>query len=182
MSEKLKALRRLMAREGMDAYIVPTADCHESEYVGAHFKARAYLTGFTGSAGVAVAMRDDAGMWTDGRYFIQAAAQLAGSGFDLMKMNEPGVPTVEEYLAQKLPKGGTLGFDGRVVYTGMVKKLLKALADKEITLAADKDLVGEIWQDRPALSAQPAFRLKLSEAGVTTADKVKGLREDMARR
>ena len=100
MSEKLEALRRLMAREGMDAYIVPTADCHESEYVGAHFKARAYLTGFTGSAGVAVAMMDDAGMWTDGRYFIQAAAQLEGSGFRLMKMSEPGVPTVEEYLAQ----------------------------------------------------------------------------------
>ena len=181
MSEKLEALRRLMAREGMDAYIVPTADCHESEYVGAHFKARAYLTGFTGSAGVAVAMMDDAGMWTDGRYFIQAAAQLEGSGFRLMKMSEPGVPTVEEYLAQKLPKGGTLGFDGRVVYTGMVKKLQKVLADKEITFAADKDLVGEIWQDRPALSAQPAFRLKLSEAGVSAADKVKGLREDMAR-
>ena len=130
MSEKLEALRRLMAREGMDAYIVPTADCHESEYVGAHFKARSYLTGFTGSAGVAVAMKDDAGMWTDGRYFIQAAAQLAGSGFALMKMNEPGVPTVEEYLAERLPKGGTLGFDGRVVYTGMVKKLQKVLADK----------------------------------------------------
>lgn len=181
MGEKLETLRRLMAREGMDAYILPTADCHESEYVGAHFKARAYLTGFTGSAGVAVATMEEAGMWTDGRYFIQAAAQLKGSGFDLMKMNEPGVPTVEEYLAQKLPRGGKLGFDGRVLYTGMVKSLQKALAGKQITFAADKDLVGEMWQDRPALSAQPAFRLKLSEAGLSAADKVADLRKDMAR-
>lgn len=181
MGEKLETLRRLMAREGMDAYILPTADCHESEYVGAHFKARAYLTGFTGSAGVAVATMEEAGMWTDGRYFIQAAAQLKGSGFDLMKMNEPGVPTVEEYLAQKLPRGGKLGFDGRVLYTGMVKSLQKALAGKQITFAADKDLVGEMWQGRPALSAQPAFRLKLSEAGLSAADKVADLRKDMAR-
>ena len=86
MCEKLTERRTLMAREGMDAYISPTADFHESEYVGEYFKARAYMTGFTGSAGVAVATKDTAGMWTDGRYFIQAASQLAGSGFELMKM------------------------------------------------------------------------------------------------
>ena len=102
MCEKLTTLRALMAREGMDAYIIPTADFHESEYVGEYFKSRAYLTGFTGSAGVAVATMETAGLWTDGRYFIQAANQLAGSGFALMKMGEPGTPSIEEFLKEIL--------------------------------------------------------------------------------
>ncbi len=178
--EKLNALRALMAREGMDAYIVPTSDFHESEYVGDYFKARAYLTGFKGSAGIAVATMDGAGLWTDGRYFIAAAAQLEGSGFDLMKMAEPGVPTIDEYLLDKLPEGGKLGCDGRVMNTAMVGRLQKKLEEKNITFAIDKDLVGEIWgADRPALSCEPAFRLKLNEAGVSAQEKVAGLREDM---
>ena len=179
MCEKLTALRALMAREGMDAYIIPTADFHESEYVGEYFKSRAYMTGFTGSAGVAVATMDAAGMWTDGRYFIHAANQLQGSGFDLMKMGEPGTPSIEAFLKEKLPKGGKVGCDGRVLYTGMVKKLQKALEDKDITFAIDKDLVDEIWTDRPALSCEPAFRLKLEEAGVSAAEKVEGIRKEM---
>ena len=179
MCEKLTALRALMAREGMDAYIIPTADFHESEYVGEYFKSRAYMTGFTGSAGVAVATMDAAGLWTDGRYFIQAANQLSGSGFDLMKMGEPETPSIEDFLKDKLPMGGKVGCDGRVLYTGMVKKLQKVLQDKNITFAIDKDLVGEIWTDRPALSCEPAFRLKLEEAGVSAADKVSALRKDM---
>lgn len=179
MSKKLDSLRSLMVREGMDAYIIPTADFHESEYVGDYFKARSYVTGFTGSAGVAVATMESAGLWTDGRYFIQAAAQLADSGFDLMKMGEPGVPTIEEYLKEKLPDGGKIGCDGRVLYTGMVKKLQKALEDQHVVFAVDQDLVNEMWTDRPALSCEPAFRLKLEEAGVSAQDKVASLREDM---
>ena len=133
MSEKLEALRRLMAREGMDAYIVPTADCHESEYVGAHFKARAYLTGFTGSAGVAVAMMDDAGMWTDGRYFIQAEEQIKGTPVKLMKMGEEGVPTTMEYLAS-LPEGTVIGMDGRTVSAATAMRMEKTLAAKNMTI------------------------------------------------
>ena len=176
---RLTALREKMRREGMDAYIVPTADFHESEYVGAYFKARAYLTGFTGSAGICAVTMQDAGLWTDGRYFIQAASQLQGSGVRLMKSREPGVPTLEEFLLEALPEGGCVGFDGRVINTAMARSLQKALASKHICFAAQCDLVGEIWTDRPALSAQPAFRLTMEQAGCSTVDKVAGLRRDM---
>ena len=98
IAEKIARLREKMAEKGMDVYVIPTADFHQSEYVGGHFKARAYMTGFTGSAGTAVITASEARLWTDGRYFIQAGKQLAGSPVELMKMGEPGVPTLNEYL------------------------------------------------------------------------------------
>ncbi len=113
--ERISALRALMEERGYDVYMVPTDDFHQSEYVGEHFKVREYITGFTGSAGTAVFTKDEAGLWTDGRYFLQADQQLAGTGVKLYKMGEPGVPTVEEFIASALPEGGTLGVDGRVV-------------------------------------------------------------------
>ena len=109
---RLTALRARMAEAGIDAYIVPTADDHESEYVGEHYKARAFCTGFTGSAGICAVTQEDAVLWTDGRYFIQAAREIEGSGFRLLRSGEPGVPTLREYLALALPEGGCLGFDG----------------------------------------------------------------------
>ena len=101
--ERISALRALMEERGYDAYMVPTDDNHQSEYVGEHFKARAFITGFTGSAGTAVITKDTAGLWTDGRYFIQAEQQLSGSGVKLFKMGEPDVPTVEDFIADILP-------------------------------------------------------------------------------
>ena len=115
ISERLEKLRAKMQEKGIDIYIIPTADFHQSEYVGEHFKAREYITGFTGSAGTAVIMQDMAGLWTDGRYFLQAADQLEGSTIQLFKMGEPDVPTVHQFLAKKLEKGMCLGFDGRTV-------------------------------------------------------------------
>lgn len=115
VNERIEALRRLMEEKGIDIYIVPTADYHQSEYVGEYFKARKYITGFSGSAGTAVITRDEAKLWTDGRYFIQAAKQLKGTIVELMKMGEPGVPSLEDYVGQILPEGGTIGFDGRVM-------------------------------------------------------------------
>ena len=100
VAERIAKLRTLMAEKGIDAYVVPTADFHQSEYVGEYFKARAFITGFTGSAGTAVFTKDFAGLWTDGRYFIQAAQQLDGSGVELMKMGEPGVPTTKIFLSK----------------------------------------------------------------------------------
>ena len=162
--DKLSALRAKMAQRGIDAYIVPTADDHESEYVGEHYKARAYLTGFTGSAGVCAVTREDAALWTDGRYFIQAAREIAGSGFRLMKMGEPGVPTLAEYLRGALPGGGTLGFDGRVVNAALAQELAGAVEGAR--LCTDCDLVGEIWPERPPRSASAAFLLPLERAGI----------------
>ena len=103
MRDQLTALRRRMAETGVDAYFVPTDDFHGSEYVGDHFKCRSYLSGFTGSAGTLVVLADRAGLWTDGRYFLQAARQLEGSGIELLRMGEPGVPTEEAYLQEHLP-------------------------------------------------------------------------------
>ena len=118
ISERIAELRVLMKEKNIDAYVVPTADFHQSEYVGEHFKARKFITGFSGSAGTAVITADEARLWTDGRYFIQAAKQIEGTGVELMKMGEPGFPTLNEYLESTLPEYGVLGFDGRVVATG----------------------------------------------------------------
>lgn len=115
IKERLSQLRRLMEERGMDAYLVPTADFHESEYVGEYFKCRKFLTGFTGSAGTLVVTKDEALLWVDGRYFVQAEEQLKGSTMQMMKMGEEGVPEVEEFIAQAVPPHGCLGFDGRVV-------------------------------------------------------------------
>ena len=115
VSERIAKLRALMAEKGIDAYVVPTADFHQSEYVGEHFKARKYITGFSGSYGTAVICQDDAGLWTDGRYFFQATNELEGSGVRLMKMFVGDTQSVTEYLADKIPEGGKVGFDGRVL-------------------------------------------------------------------
>ena len=115
VKERIAALRARMKETGIDAYLIPTDDFHGSEYVGEYFKCRKYITGFTGSAGTAVIMQDMAGLWTDGRYFLQAADQLEGSTIQLFKMGEPEVPTVHQFLADKLEKA-TLGTieDGRM--------------------------------------------------------------------
>ena len=115
INERIAALRREMEQRGIDMYIIPTSDFHESEYVGDYFKARKFITGFTGSAGTAVITREEAGLWTDGRYFIQAEQQLMGSCVKLFKSGEEGVPKVKEYVEQNLKEGQCLGFDGRVV-------------------------------------------------------------------
>ena len=115
VSERISRLRALMAEKKIDAYVVPTADFHQSEYVGEHFKARKFITGFSGSYGTAVITMDDAGLWTDGRYFFQATNQLKGSGVRLMKMFVGDTPTVTEYLADVIPENGTVAFDGRVL-------------------------------------------------------------------
>lgn len=179
IAERLAALRELMQERRMDAYLVPTSDYHESEYVGEHFACRKYITGFTGSAGTALIMKDWAGLWTDGRYFVQAAAQLQGSGVELMKMGQPGTPTLEEYLEQNLPESGILGFDGRVINAGLGEKLEKLLERKHISFAYTEALIGEIWENRPPLSAKPVWILDERYAGKTAKDKIAALRAEM---
>lgn len=179
MNENLQKLRELMAQRGVDAYLVPTSDFHLSEYVDGYFKCRRFLTGFTGSAGTAVVTADAACLWTDGRYFVQAAKELAGSGFTLMKMGEDGVPEIADYLADVMPAGGVLGFDGRVVSSQEGKKLSEKLEEKKITFSYEMDLVGEIWADRPALSAEPVWILDESYTGKSAAVKIRELRAKM---
>ncbi|MBP3451722.1 MAG: aminopeptidase P family protein [Agathobacter sp.] len=179
ISARLKKLREEMAKRDIAIYIVPTADFHESEYVGEYFTARRYMTGFTGSAGVAVITQTEAGLWTDARYFIQAAAQLEGTTVTLYKMHEEGVPTVDEYIEKTLEEGQTLGFDGRVVNSAWGKKLEDIVAEKNGKLAVDEDLVDIIWIDRPALSAQPVRMLDVKYTGKGTVNKLAGIRKVM---
>ena len=160
VSERIAKLRALMAEKGIDAYVVPTADFHQSEYVGEHFKARKYITGFSGSYGTAVICQDDAGLWTDGRYFFQATNELEGSGVRLMKMFVGDTPSVTEYLADKIPEGGKVGFDGRVLSMDEGKEYEDALSPKNISIDYEEDLIDQIWEDRPPLSDKPAFFLE----------------------
>ena len=177
--ERVVALRKVMEAKGIDAYVIPTADFHQSEYVGDYFKARAYMTGFTGSAGTAVVTKDEAYLWTDGRYFVQAPKQLAGTTVGLMKMGEPGVPTINEYLEKVLPEGGKLGIDGRVVSVGGGQAYEKIVDAKNGEIVADYDLVNEVWKDRPELSRKPVYALGLEYTGKTTAEKLADIRKVM---
>ena len=179
VNERITALRERMKEKKIDAYLVPTDDFHASEYVGEYFKCRKYITGFTGSAGTAVIMQDMAGLWTDGRYFIQAAAQLEGTGVDLFKMGEPGVPTIHQFLEEKLGEGMCLGFDGRTISAKEASELSEALGKKGASLSVDYDLIGEVWEDRPALSCEPVMELDVKWAGESRADKCAKIRKAM---
>ena len=181
MRQQLCDLRQVMAAHGVDFYMVPTDDFHGSEYVGDHFKCRSYVSGFTGSAGTLLVGADWAGQWADGRYFLQAAEQLEGSGIDLMKMGEPGVPTISQYLQKNLKPGMTFGFDGRVVSARLAANL-RAIAEKNgARVVCSDDLVGEIWQDRPALSAKPAMELSAELVGKSRAEKIMDVRAALAK-
>ena len=179
IAERIKALRQEMKKRGIDMYIIPTSDFHESEYVGDYFKARKYITGFTGSAGTAVITEAEAGLWTDGRYFIQAENQLAGTPVTLYRMAEEGVPTVKEYVEQKLQEGQCLGFDGRVVNARAGEEYGKIAEAKKGKLYVTEDLVDLIWKERPNLPTEPAFLLIQEYAGESTQDKLARLRERM---
>lgn len=179
VSERVEALRKLMAEKGIDAYVVPTADFHQSEYVGEHFKARQFITGFTGSYGTAVITRDDAGLWTDGRYFFQATNEMAGSGIRLMKMFVGDTPSVTEFLADAVPEGGTVGFDGRVLAMGEGQEFEEVLSAKNIKIDYSEDLIDQIWEDRPPLSEKPAFFLEEKYSGESTESKLAHVREKM---
>ena len=177
--ERLARLRREMEKRGICAYIVPTADFHESEYVGEHFKARRFITGFSGSAGTAVITLTEAGLWTDGRYFLQAARQLEGTGVTLYRMGEEGVPSMMEYLRSALPEGGTLGFDGRVVNAALGRELAELVRQKGGRLHVSEDLIGLVWDDRPPLSCEKVFVLPEPLSGKSAADKLSDVRAVM---
>ena len=177
MRQELTDLRKAMKNRGIDAYIIPTTDFHGSEYVNDYFKFRRYVSGFTGSAGTLLVTEGGAYLWTDGRYFIQAAKELAGSGVELMKMNEPGVPTIEEFLKENMAEGQTLAFDGRVVSDTLGAGYEKIMADKGGRIVYDTDLADEVWVERPALKGSSIYALPLSVTGKTFEEKLDGIRQ-----
>lgn len=173
---KLKKIRQRLQEELLDAYLVLSSDFHNSEYVGEFFKCREYISGFTGSAGSLVILKNKAGLWTDGRYFLQAEEQLEGSGFDLFRMGEENVPTISEYLEKELSEHACVGMDGRTMSLCKFRELEKKLRKKRISVRLDYDLIGEIWQDRPLMSCEPAWELQTLYAGLSRTEKIKLLR------
>lgn len=177
--KRLEALRSLMEQRGIDIYVVPTSDFHESEYVGEYFKARKFITGFTGSAGTAVITKNQAGLWTDGRYFVQAKNQLRDSTVTLFPMGEENVPAVAEFVKENLPEKGCIGFDGRVV-NGKAGEEYKKIADeKHGRLYVEEDLIDLIWEDRPPMSKEPFFVLEEKYSGKSTKEKLSEVRAKM---
>lgn len=179
-SDRIEKLRALMRSEGIEYYVIPSADYHNSEYVAEFFRAREYFSGFTGSAGTLVVGLSEAYLWTDGRYFIQAAAELEGSGIGLMKMGEPGVPAVSACLEEKMKEGAVIGFDGRCVPCGKGRELGKKAKKYGTKLKTDLDLAGQVWEDRPAMPCHPVMLLSEEHTGETFESKVSRLREKMA--
>ena len=171
IQERLAALRAKMKAEGIDYYMMPTADFHNSEYVNDYFKVREYFCGFTGSNGTLVVWQEGAGLWTDGRYFIQAERELEGTGVTLYRMQEEGVPTITEFLQKNMEEGQTLGFDGRVISASDGKGYEKKLADKKIPIVYTKDLAEGIWTDRPAFPAGRVSVLAEETAGRSFEEK-----------
>lgn len=180
--KRLESLRNEMANHNIQAYIIPTADFHQSEYVGDYFGSREFMSGFTGSAGVLVVTEKKAGLWTDGRYFIQAASQLNGSSIVLFRQGEEGVPTIEEFLRDELFDSDTVGFDGRVVSASWGKKLEKELKEQGIHVKYEADLVDTFWADRPGLSKENVFVLETKYAGEEAASKISRIREEMKKK
>ncbi len=175
--ERIAALRAQMAERGIDLYVIPTSDFHASEYVGEYFKAREYITGFTGSAGTAVITQTTADLWTDGRYFIQAGRQLEGSGITLRRMGEEGVPKIKDFIRETIKTGGCIGFDGRVISAKDGEEYETIAKEKQGTLYTDEDIVGTIWQNRPGMSKEPFFILEEQYSGRSTAWKLADVRE-----
>ena len=176
---RLSALRRLMADKGIDAYLIVSDDDHASEYVGDYFKCREFLSGFDGSAGSLVITQTEAGLWTDGRYFLQAREQLGGTGITLQKMGEPDVPAIPAYLASVLQDGQCLGYDGRTIRAGYAAEIEAALAGKQIRYVQTEDLVGQIWKDRPPFPEHPVWILPDSYVGRSRAEKLAMVRKQM---
>ena len=174
---KIKALRELMAGRGIDLYIIPTSDYHQSEIAGSYFKARKYMTGFTGSEGTLVVTQDEALLWVDGRYFLQAEIELKGTCIKKMEMGEPGVPTIIEYIDEKLALGGVAGFDGRVMDTHTADQIFDIVVQKNGNLYFDEDLVDYIWEDRPPMARSEGWLLSDEYSGQASAEKIERLKE-----
>lgn len=180
--ERLEAIRREMKSQGIDAYIIPSSDPHISEYLPDRYKCIAWASGFTGSAGTLAITADFAGLWTDARYFVQGNEQLEGTGFELVKLKAQGTAEYATWLADRLPAGSTVAFDGNLASVAVAQAVKEALLPRDIRLHGHVDILETIWDDRPALPTAPAFLLDASTTGETTASKLSRVREKMKSR
>lgn len=179
IQERLKSLRELMIRDNLDAYVVYSQDPHGSEYVADYWRSRAWISGFSGSAGTFVITREEAGIWTDFRYFIQAEQELEGSGITLYRSGLTGVPEYKDWLCTKLLPGSVVGMDGRTLTVKEWESLAGAFIPLNLSIANKKDLIGELWQDRPGISFKPVWQLEEEEAGLSRKVKLHEVRREM---
>lgn len=178
-NDKEQLLRSLMQKEGINAFITPSTDPHCGEYVPERWKSRRWISGFTGSAGIAVVTNDKAALWTDSRYFIQANEQLAGTDFVLMKEKIEGTPTQAEWLGSVLPSGSVVAVDGWVNTVSEVEALKNDLAAYGLSLRTDIDPYAEIWTDRPSVPLSKVFEHKMEYAGESAKSKIERIREKL---
>ncbi len=179
MKQTIVDLRKVMQREGIDAWISPSSDAHQSEYPTEYDKCRRFLSGFTGSAGTLLVMKEEAFLWTDGRYFLQAGNELEGSGITLMKMGEPGVPNLDELLEEKMKKDEVLGFNGSLLSFSEGKVIASKVVKNGVKLAIGKEITDEVWTDRPKRPHTKVFILDEKYAGKSAAKKISEVRERM---
>ncbi|WP_026884673.1 aminopeptidase P family protein [Clostridium akagii] len=179
IKEKIEKLRQLMKENKIDAYVIPSFDAHQSEYVAYHWKSREWVSGFTGSAGTVVITLHDAGLWTDGRYYIQAEKQLQDSGIRLFRMADVGTPSYTDWLNDVLNEGSSVGFDGSVFSVDMVNSLKMAFKSKKIAIKMDKDLIDLLWHDRPAIPTNAMFVHDVKYAGISRTEKFNIIRKEM---
>lgn len=177
--ERLDAIRREMKSQGIDAYIIPSSDPHISEYLPERYKCIAWASGFTGSAGTLAITADFAGLWTDARYFVQANEQLGGTGFELVKLKTQGAAEYATWLAERLPAGSTVAFDGNLASVAVAQAVKDALLPLDIIVNGHVDILETIWHDRPALPTSPAFLLDETTTGESTTSKLNRVREKM---
>ena len=179
VNEKITNLRISMKNNNLDAYIIPSSDPHMSEYIAEHWRARSWITGFTGSAGTFVATKNECCLWTDGRYFIQAEKQLAGSEVRLFKMGNPGVPTYIEWIAANLKQGEYVGFSGNTTSVYVFKDLESKFTAKGILINKSHDLIEGIWVNRPQIPAANIFSHDIKFAGLSSKEKIVKVRAEM---
>jgi Xaa-Pro aminopeptidase len=181
ISERLIAIRNFMQAAKLDAFIIPSTDAHLSEYPPKRWESRKWISGFTGSAGTAVVTREKAGVWTDSRYFLQATAELEGTGFDLFKMGQPGTPEMNAWIIEQVGRGGTVGIDGLVYAASDAKALKAALDSREIRLETTLDPFAEVWKDRPEIPKNKVFLLPEEITGESAKSKIERIRVELGR-
>jgi len=168
---RLEALRKKLKEKNIDYYIIPTSDFHNSEYVGDYFKIREWYSGFTGSNGTLLIGENFAGLWTDGRYFVQAEKELKGSTIELFRLGDEGVPTIPEYIFNTGKKGVRIGFDGRILRKFYVDRMLNCCQELEPVLICEEDLAGNLWEDRPMLAREEVSVLPPEYQGMSVKEK-----------
>ncbi|MBP7184559.1 MAG: aminopeptidase P family protein [Saprospiraceae bacterium] len=179
MENKLADIRKILLEKKLDAYIIPSSDPHQSEYVADHWKTRTWVSGFTGSAGVVVITQKHAGLWTDSRYFLQAETELKDSGFVLHKQLMQGAPEHIDWLKNELLPGAKVGCDAMVHTVTQVRQMTSLLAQNKIELVLTSDIFNEIWKDRPALPSSHVFALDVAYTGQSRAEKLSIINEKM---